>query len=150
MRHLMGLFGLDADVKQAFEAMTKDRQANGTVGQDFETMIDGKKIKMYLPKDVREQYKALLYAETFMLRDLIVSLDIEALYKNRMDIFSVATKHMLVDGSEVFDVNSFNVDFIDTVIILYVTELLLPLYHRSSMKAETELKANLKPYTKGL
>jgi hypothetical protein len=150
MRHLLGLFGLDEEVKDAFNKMVKERQADGTVGKDFETTINGKKVKMYLPKDVREQYKALLYAETFMLKDLVTNLDIEPLYKNRMDIFNIAIKHMLVDGSEQFDINSFDVDFIDTVVILYLTELLLPLYHRNSTKAEVELKANLKPYTRGL
>ena len=150
MRHLLGLFGLDAEVKGAFDTMVKERQASGSVGKDFETTLNGKKIKMWLPPDVREQYKALLYAETFMLRELVTSMDIEPLYKNRMDIFNIAVKHMLIDGNEHFDINTFDVDFIDTVIILYTTELLLPLYHRSSMKAETELKANLKPYMRGL
>jgi hypothetical protein len=151
VRHLLGLFGLDPEVKASFEAMVKDRQDSGKVGKDFETEIDGKKIKIYLPPDVRDQYRALLLAETFLLKDLVTSLDIEPIYKNRMDIFNLAVRHLLIDGKDHkdFNVNTFDVDFIDTLIILYVTELLLPLYQRSSSKAEKELKANLKGYTIG-
>lgn len=143
MRHLLGLFGVNEDIKEAFNLKVKETQEKGWVGRDFETKINGKKIKMYLPADVREQYVGLLYAETFLLKDLVTSLDIEPLYKNRMDIFNMATKNMLVDGKDKFDINEFDVEMIDVIILLYVTELLLPLYQRSSTKAEEVLRQNL-------
>lgn len=147
MRHLLGLFGLDTGIKSSFDKMLKDKQDKGLVGKDFETKINGRKVKMYLPKDVREQYQALLHAEAFLLKDLVTSLDNAPLYKNRMAIFDIAIKNMLVDGREDFDVNEFEVDMVDTIIMLYVTELLLPLYQRSSTKVEEALRLSLKDYT---
>jgi len=147
MRHLLGLFGLDAGIKTSFDKMLKDKQDKGFIGRDYEAKINGRKIKMYLPKDVREQYQALLHAEAFLLKELVTSLDNEPLYKNRMALFNLACKNMLVDGREDFDINEFEVDMIDTIIMLYVSELLLPLYQRSSTRAEEALRTSLKDYT---
>lgn len=144
MRILLSHFG---QFKAELDALIKDKQSKAQVGKDWQGEIMGKKVKLYLPSDIREQYKALLYAETFSLAQLVLSLDNEKIYENRMNIFDIAVNNMLVEGSKDFNVNAFDVDFIDSVIAIYVTELLLPLYHRSSTKAESELKRSLGKYT---
>lgn len=146
MKYLLGLFA-DKELETLYQSKVKEIQDTGKVPNDTEFDYNGKTVKLYLPNDVREQYKLLLLAETFLIKETLY--DDDKLFKLRFDLFDNAIKRMLVDGKKEFNINEFDVDFIDTIIMVFVGDLLIPLYLRSSEKVSERFKANLKGYIKG-
>lgn len=143
MRYLVGLFG-NKDLAEEYKAKIKEIQDSGKVPNDIEFEYEGKNIKLYLPNDVREQYKLLLMAESFLIKDYLD--DEMKILDLRMRLFDNAVKRILVDGHEGFNLNQFDVGIIDAIIMAFM-DLLLPLYLRSSSKVEEKFKASLKKRT---
>ena len=143
MKYLLGLIA-DKELETAYQRKIKEIQSTGKVPNDLEFNYNGKKIKLYLPNDVREQYKLLILAESFLIKESLF--DDDKLLKLRFDIFEQATKRILVDGKDSFNVNEFDVDIIDTIIMEFIGGLLFPLYLRNSNSVTDRFKANLKNY----
>lgn len=143
MRYLVGLFGVDEAFKSAYQEKISSLQESGKVNNDFETTLNGHTVKMYLPNDVREQYRLLLMAESFTMKDYLF--DDNKIIELRFKLFDEACKRLLIDGDTTKKYNDIGlgVDVIDTLVGLYLTELLLPLYHWSSTKVKNALTASL-------
>ena len=148
MRATASLFVNDPSFTIPYNERIKEMQKMGVTPSEYLGELDGKKIKLWLPEDVREQYQAVFLAEAML--NTTFNTDIKHVLKVNMDLWELAKKHMLVDDEEGFkkDDNDFTVEFIEAIIALYMGELLLPLFHRSSMKATDALIKNLKPYIK--
>lgn len=148
MRHTTSLFVNDIETTLGYDKKVKDMQANGLVGKDFEGVVNNKKVKLYLPQDVREQYKAVTIAESFLL--IRAETDTDKVLELKFKIWDIAKKNSLIDGKDgfTFNDNEFDIDFIEQIITLYLGELLLPLYHRSSMKVKDLMTNNIKQYIK--
>jgi hypothetical protein len=146
MKYSASLFLTEKELVEAFTKKVKDKQELGEVGKDFEGNIDGKRVKLFLPDDVKAQYRAVIEAESFLHSPLVTSTD--DTFKQRMKIWSLSKEHMLVDGKEGYkmDDDEFSVDFIEQVIVVYLGELLFPLYHRSCTKAKEALTNCLTKY----
>lgn len=147
MRKLLGIYG-DEKVQKAYKEKIKELQAGGSVPSSFESVLDGKEIKLNLPNDVRQQYKEVILAEEFVMQD-VINESSEKIYDLRMTIFECARKNMLYDKKEVKDIRELPFEMIDTVVMMYVMELLLPLYHRSSTIVSERVKTTLKTYITG-
>ena len=146
MKYTASLFSKNDDLAKAYKAKTKDMQTNDTVGQPYEGMINGKLVKMALMDGVKAQYKALLEAEDLLNTNIFTK--VEDAFALRMKIWNYAKQNMLIDGKEGYKMldDEFELDFIEQAIILYCTELLFPLFHRSCTKVEEVLKLNLTKY----
>lgn len=137
----------DERLQKAYKDKIKQLQCEGKTPSSFETIVDGKQLKLNLNNDVREQYKEVLLAERFIIQDQL-NLSSEDLFEIRMKLLECARKNMLFDGKEIKDVRELPFDMIDTIILFYVTELLLPLYQSSSMKVSKRFEENLTPFIK--
>jgi hypothetical protein len=143
MRYTANLFMKDDELAKAYKAKIKKIQENNEVGQSYHGSIDGKSIKLSLMNEVKAQYKAVLEAEELLNTNIFTKTD--DMFNLRMKIWRYAKEHMLYDGKEgnKLDDEDFTPDFIEQVIILYCTELLFPLFHRSCTKVEQNLRQSL-------
>jgi hypothetical protein len=146
MKYTSSLFLTEKDLVEAYTKKVKDVQASGIVGNEYEGNIDGKLVKLWLPDGVKRQYKAVIEAESFLHSAINTSVD--DAFSLRMKIWDLAKEHMLVDGNEAcnMDDDSFTVDFIEQVIVVYLGEILFPLYHRSCTRAKEVLANSLTKY----
>lgn len=147
MRHSTSLFTNDLETVISYDKKVKDMQASGLVGKDWEGQINGKSVKLYLAPDVREQYKAVTLAESFCF--IKAETESDKVIDLKFKLWDIAKRNSLIDGKEGSSYldNSFEIDFIEQVIVVYLGELLLPLYHKSSTKVRDLMISNLKPYT---
>jgi hypothetical protein len=146
MKYTATLFSKDSELAKAYKDKTKDMQTSDTVGKPYEGMINGKLVKMVLMDGVKAQYRALLEAEDLLNTNIFTKVD--DAFSLRMRIWNYAKQNMLIDGKEgckMLD-DEFEIDFIEQAIILYCTELLFPLFHRSCTRVEEVLKLNLTKY----
>lgn len=149
MRNLAELFiKKGGEFSEAYMKKVKELQLTESVGKDFNGIIEGKQVKLYLPDSVKMQYKALLEAENFINLNLYGST--EEVYDLHMRIWAYVKNHMRVDDEDgcKMDDASFTVDFIEQAIMLYLSELLFPLFHRSCTNARKTFKQSLTEYIK--
>jgi hypothetical protein len=146
MKATSGLFITDKVLVDGYKKKIAELQASGAVGKDYEGTVEGKKVKLFLPDEVRSQYRAVLDAEAFIHSTFYTKTD--DIFDLRMKLWTLARTHMLVDGksgNEMTD-DDFTVEFIEQVLMLYLEELILPLYHRSCTKVEETLRNRLNKY----
>jgi len=133
------------DVQKAVKDKVKEKQDRGFVEKDFESVINGKKIKMILPNDIREQLYISNVAPRWILEE---AKNMEESYENDLKYYEFIAKHMLIDGEEIKDINSLNFEDLKAYGMTYYLELLLPLYQRSATKTQEAVKQILKGYLK--
>lgn len=146
MKHTASLFVKDSELTQAYTKKVEALQKEAIIGKDYNGTIDGKKVKFWLPLEVKRQYRAVLDAEGFLHTTITTNID-EA-YNLRMKFWELIKEHSTIDdkSSEDYDDEMFTVDFIEQAITVYLSELLLPLYHRSCTKARELLTSSLSQY----
>jgi len=136
-------FFAQEDVQEAVKAKVKKLQEKEFVSKDFETTLDGKRVKFVLPNDVREQMYVMTLAQKWLLDE---GVDLEDSHKNSVKFCEFFIKNTLIDGKEVADLNAMDVEDLRAYGLVYYIELLLPLYHRSATKAKDSVKQILKGY----
>ena len=157
MKFTTSLFVNEKETVLAYDKKLREQQKDGKVSNEWNGYIGKKKVKLWLPLDVRQQYRLILEAEAFMQIQFETSVD--KVFALKMAIWEKAKEHMLCEkplidkvkgvimgeGYQMSD-NDFTVDFIEQVITVYVSELLLPLYHGSCTAVRATLIDTLKPY----
>jgi hypothetical protein len=157
LKFTTSLFVNEKETVLAYDKKLRDKQKDGKVCNEWSGVIDKKKVKLWLPQDTRQQYKLVLEAEAFMQIQYETSVD--KVFALKMSLWEKAKEHMLVEKSLIDKVkgaimgegcqmtdNDFAVEFIEQVITVYVSELLLPLYHGSCTAVRATLINTLKPY----
>jgi hypothetical protein len=144
MRYLAELFvKKGGQFSEAYLKKVKQMQETDKVGQDVTCTILGKQVQFVLPPEIKTQYKMLLDAECFVNSSLFSSTD--EVYELNMRMWGYAKSNMRVgdkDGYKMDDAD-FSVEFMEQAIMIYLSELLFPLFHRSCTSVETILKQNL-------
>lgn len=147
MRYLAELFvKKGGKFSEAYAKKIEAMQKSDDVGKDWTGLILDKQVTLVLPPEIKKQYIMLLDAECFINSSLYSSSD--DVYALHMRIWDYAKENMRVgdqDGCKMDD-SDFTVEFIEQVIVIYLSEVLFPLFHRSCTKAESLLKQNLKDY----
>ena len=147
MRHIAELFvKKGGKFSEAYIEKIKEMQDTDKVGQDFSGIIMGKQVKFCLPDSVKMQYRALLEAENFVNLSLFSTT--EEVYNLHMRVWEFVKQHMRVDDKDgcKMDDSDFTVEFMEQAIVLYLSEILFPLYHRSCTQAENRLEQSLTEY----
>lgn len=139
-------FFASSDIQEASKRKIEDIQKREFVNKDFEIEIGGKKIKFSLPNDVRKQLLALTLAQKWLLDNGSGSL--EDSHNTNIAYCELVVNNMLIDGQSVNDLNAVNVEDLKAYGLVYYMELLLPLSHRSAMKAEDSIRKILSGYLK--
>lgn len=136
-------FFLQEDVQNAVKAKTKDIQDKGFIEKDFETEIDGKKVRFSLPNDIRKQLYMMSLCQKWLFDG---SMGFKESYDCQIEYFEFIQRNMLLNGEEVKNLSELQVDDLNAYGMVYFLELMLPLFHRSSTKRESSVKTLLKGY----
>lgn len=142
----MDIFSGFLDTQECWTAIRKkldDLKTSTKIGEDFETIIDNKKVKFFLPSDVRKQFKMLTMAQE--IYQLAVGNEVNKRIDLEIAFCEMVIAHTLVDDQE-RDINTLTLPDIKTYSFMYFLEMLLPLFQRSSTRVDDAIKATLKKY----
>jgi len=149
MRYLAELFvKKGGDFSEAYAKKIEEMQKAGDVGKDWSGLICDKQVTLTLPVEIQKQYKMLLDAECFVNSSLYYATD--EVFDLHMRMWNYAKANMMVDDKQGYKMDDadFTVEFIEQAIVIYLSEVLFPLFHRSCTSAKTLLKQNLKGFLK--
>jgi hypothetical protein len=146
MKYMASLFLTDKVLTEAMTKKVESMQKDGEAGKDFEGEVEGKRVKMWLPEGVREQYRAVMDAEAFLHTGFMTSVD--DVFNLEMKLWKLVKDHMLIDGKEGCKKSDedFSIDFIQESVVMYLSELLFPLYHRGCTRVKEALTSRLTSY----
>lgn len=147
MRYLAELFvKTGGEFSAAYAAKIEEMQKSGDVGKDWSGKIMGKNVTLVLPLEIKKQYKMLLDAECFVNSTLYSNTD--QVYELHMRMWEYAKSNMRYEDQDGYTMSDadFDIEFMEQVIFIYLSEVLFPLFHRSCTSVKTLLKQNLKDY----
>lgn len=130
------------EIQEAFKKKVEDSQKEGFVKKDIEFIDNNKRIKLWLPNDVRKQLYLLKLGLSYLNSS---DMEFEKAFEIEVKLIDEVIVCCLVDGNRVM-VNDLEASDIGLYVLTYLVELILPLSLTGQAKSNSRLKAMLKNY----